>query len=315
MIQRALITGVWGFCGRHLANRLNAELNASTYGIDIHPVKPKGVELEHYTRVDITDENQVSEIVRSIQPEVVFHFAGLNPGSSLEVYRVNILGSMHLLEALRRFAPQARVIVVGSAAEYGDVSEDDLPIRETYCCNPTSPYGISKLAATLGVLHYAKFYGMKVVVARPFNIIGGGMPSSLVVGAILDRIKTAFKTSQEPFEVLVGNLETERDFIAVDDFLDACVNMINGDFWGEVFNICSGIPRSVKSVIRSLLLKCDYPVKLRVDQALVRPADVQRVFGSPGKAQQAFGFAPKVPLEEALKAAWDCQFPNPLKVR
>jgi GDP-4-dehydro-6-deoxy-D-mannose reductase len=312
IMQRALVTGVWGFCGRHLVNRLSAELQASIYGIDIHPVKPRRTGLHQYTRVDITDENQVNDLVQSVKPEAVFHLAGISRGPSLQVYRVNLLGSIHLLEAVRKFAPQARVLMVGSAAEYGHVPEEDMPIRETRCCNPDNPYGISKYAATLAALHYVRSYGLKVVLARPFNIIGACLPSSLVIGAILERIKKAFQAGQEPFEVPVGNLETERDFIAVEDIVAAYLNMINGDFWGEVFNICSGEPRSVRSLIKSLLVNADRPIHLRVDPALVRPTDVQRVFGSPEKAHLAFGFAPKVPLEEALKAAWDSQFPEAL---
>jgi GDP-4-dehydro-6-deoxy-D-mannose reductase len=308
MIQRVLITGISGFCARHLARRLNRITNIRTYGIDIKPSIPNKYGVNQYKMIDITDENQVNEVVRFVKPDVIYHLAGLSNGPEQEVHRVNLIGSLNVLEAVRRFSPNTRLLMVGSAAEYGLVPSEDMPIRETHRCAPLSPYGISKHSTIRSAIEYARSYSMKIVMARPFNIIGAGVPSSLVIGAILSRIRKAYQIGNGPVEISVGNIDTERDFISVDDVVEAYINMVGGDFWGEVFNICSGVPRTVRSVLECMLVNSSRPVYLQMDPALVRSADVQCVFGSPEKAYRAFGLLPKVSVEEALKAAWDGQF-------
>jgi GDP-4-dehydro-6-deoxy-D-mannose reductase len=304
MMQNVLIFGAGGFCARHLLKRLRAENISSISGADVQPYPPRDLKLDAYYNANITDEAQVNEIVRSVKPDTVFHLAGLNCGSPADVYRVNLLGSIHLLEALRKFAPQAHVLMVGSAAEYGYVPEEDMPINETFPCHPESPYGISKYAMTLTALEYVRHWGMKIVVARPFNIVGAGVPSSLVVGAILERTRKAIEKLENPVILRVGSLDTQRDFIAVQDVVESYVRLIQGDYWGEVFNICSGKPRSIRTVIEMILKNADQSVHLQIDPDLVRSKDVRCVFGNPQKSQHTFGFVTKVTLEEALKEAW-----------
>ena len=196
-------------------------------------------------------------------------------------------------------------LLVGSAAEYGHVPEGEMPIRETHLCNPCIPYGISKHALTLAALIYAKAHGMKIVIARPFNIVGAGIPASLVIGAVLSRIKDALKTDNESVMVSVGNLETERDFIAVEDVSEAYLVMIRSNCWGDVFNICSGEPHSIRTILQSLAKNSIRKIEFQENASLMRSLDVTRVYGSAEKARKILGITPKVPLVSALKAAWD----------
>jgi GDP-4-dehydro-6-deoxy-D-mannose reductase len=302
-MKTALITGAAGFCGRHLAERLYRGGDIRVVGLDAQPIPGKADWLHEQVCADLRDVSQTEGLIARTRPDFVFHLAGALKGRPLELYQANLMSGISVIEALRTSAPQARVLVVGSAAEYGSVPECRLPIKEDEDCVPTDAYGLSKFALTCAALSYSRHYGMKVVVARPFNIIGAGMPPNLVLGAILQRAKSALRTSDDP-EVTVGNLEAVRDFVAVEDVVAAYIRLLQGDHWGQVFNICSGEPRSIRSVVQALLAFSRHPIRLRVDPSLMRCAEVQVAYGSWHKASQAFGFVPAADFDRTLEAAW-----------
>jgi GDP-4-dehydro-6-deoxy-D-mannose reductase len=304
-MKNVLITGVNGFCGRHLVKRLLSEGVDQIYGTDIASGPGNHIGLAAYFQVDISDEAQTSQLLRTIRPDSIFHLAGINQGSLHKIYAVNVLGSIHLLESIRLFSPHTSLLIVGSAAEYGNVPISAMPITEIQICKPVGHYGISKYAATLAGLDYAHTYGLKVNVVRPFNIIGAGVPTSLVIGAILERIKSILATGTQNPEILVGNLDTQRDFIAINDVVDAYINIIQTECWGEIFNVCSGEARSIRSILAKLLLNSEKPIGLKVVPELIRSSDVLISYGSFEKAQKTFGFKPKISLDTALKEAWD----------
>lgn len=304
MKNSVLITGVHGFCGRHLATRLIAE-EMDVYGADIHLDPPTSLSLKDYFRMDIKDPSNVNDVIHSVVPDMIFHLAGLTVAEASEVYHVNFLGSVYLLEAIRKWVPQASVLMVGSAAEYGYVAEDEMPICETHPCNPITPYGISKHGMVLAAINFFKDYGVKIVIARPFNIIGAGIPPSLVIGAVLSRIKNALSEENEPAVISVGNIDTERDFIAVEDVVDAYLIMIRSNCWGEIFNVCSGKPFSIRSVLQLLADNSKRKIEFLENATLIRATDVKRVYGSAEKSAKMLGFKPKISLASALTAAWN----------
>lgn len=300
----ALVTGACGFCGQHLGDRLAAEEGVRSVGLDRSAPAATPVGFKECVVGDLEDGRFVEEVIRRVQPRWVFHLAGLVRGADPEIYRANVLGAINLLEAIRTQAPDARVLLVGSAAEYGAVSAADLPIREEYRGRPEGAYGLSKYCGTLAGLDYARRYGLRVVVARPFNIIGAGVPPGLIVGAIIQRALTALR-GPEPRVVKVGNLDTQRDFVAVEDVVDAYWRLLQGGAWGEVFNISSGEPHTIRSVVEVLLEHAGGGLRLEVDPALMRPSDVPVAYGSNRKIAATIGFKPQRTLADALRAAWD----------
>jgi GDP-4-dehydro-6-deoxy-D-mannose reductase len=309
----ALVTGANGFCGRHLVGRLLGRRDVRVVGLDLAPAALGTPRPQEYLQTDLCDADQAQAAVERTRPDLVFHLAGLMDGDAAELYRVNLLGGVYLLEALRRHAADARVLVVGSAAEYGLAPAEDMPLTENHPCRPRGPYGISKHALTLAALDYAHGWRMKVMVARPFNIVGAGVPGSLVVGAVLGRIKQALDGG-EPV-ARIGNLDTQRDFVAVEDAADAYVRLLDCEAWGEVFNVCSGRPRSIRWLVERLLGFSERPIRLAVDPALVRPADAPVVYGSWEKSHRAAGFRPSTPLDSALQSAWECAMGTPVSAR
>lgn len=306
--HRALVIGAHGFSARHLIRRLTEVEGAEVIAVDIPADAPDSANIAAYVSRDIGDESAVNLLMESARPDWVFNLAGVTGGSSTAVYRSNLLGPIHILDAVRAHAPDAGVLLVGSAAEYGTVGPDLLPLTEDALCRPVGDYGISKHAMTLAALDIAARHRLKIVVARPFNLVGPGIPASLVVGAILDRAKKALEGPGEPV-VKVGNLDTQRDFVDVEDAVDAYVRMIKGDFWGQVFNICSGKPALIRDVVETLLSHSPRPIRLEVDPALVRPSDNPVVYGSHEKAKLAFDFEPTISLADSLTHAWDYAIP------
>ena len=296
-----LITGVRGFCGQHLARHLSTETGVRLVGIGRGANASSGLRLDEYLTVDMSREDQVVHAIERIRPDHVFHLAGLVRAAPAELYRVNLLGVIHLMESVRKFAPEASVLVVGSAAEYGKVDSADLPIDEAQLCRPFGAYALSKHAMTSAALDYAQTHSMKVVVVRPFNIIGAGVPDSLVVGAILQRIKQG--TDGEPI-VRIGNLDTQRDFVAVEDVVRAYSQLLGTDSWGQVFNICCGQPRSIRWVAERLISFSPHSLRLESDSSLKRPTDVPVVYGSCQKLHRLLDFRPSTDLDRTLQAAW-----------
>ncbi|MBN2569753.1 MAG: NAD-dependent epimerase/dehydratase family protein [Deltaproteobacteria bacterium] len=299
----ALITGAAGFCGRHLIRRLRRETGIKIYGVDIKDECPEGLALEGYISADLLDDSLASNIIGEISPDLVFHLVGTKQGSPSDINDINLSCGIRLLEAIRDRLPRARTLVVGSAAEYGHQLPEAMPLTEDRQCNPTGPYALSKYALTSIALDFVRQYGLKVVVVRPFNIIGSGVPSDLVVGAFLGRIKTAMRVDGEA-EIRVGNLDDERDFVDVDDVVDAYVRIMQRELWGEIFNICSGRPIAIGWIVEALLANSDRPIRVRQDPSLMRNSEVKAIYGSCQKASKAFGFKPNLDFKEVLHKAW-----------
>jgi len=302
-METALITGCNGFSGKALVRRLCLESGLRIVGCDLGEGPADGGGLDELIRLDMRDARRVSNVVGTLKPDLIFHLAGLFNGDERDLYEVNFMGGIHLIEAVWRDSPGSRVVVVGSAAEYGFVPEAEMPIVEEFPCRPAGPYGISKHALTLAARDYAQKRGVKAVVARPFNLVGAGIPSSLVVGALIGRLKQALELGTR--SITVGNLDTERDFVSVRDAADAYLLMARGEQWGEVFNVCSGRPVSIRHLAQQLLDKATRPVSLVVDPGLVRSTDVRTVYGSYQKAERLLGFRPRIALEDALTEAWE----------
>jgi GDP-4-dehydro-6-deoxy-D-mannose reductase len=300
---RVLITGARGFTARHLVRRLRQEPEVWLTGTGRSAAGAAGLGFDSYLAADLTDSRQVLSVVEQARPDWIFNLAGLVRGIAPDIYRVNLIGAVNLLEAVKCAAPNAAVLLVGSAAEYGIWPASHMPLSEEHECRPVGPYGLSKYAMTAAGLDYARNLGTKVIIARPFNLIGAGMPTNLVAGAIAQRAK-AVLTDAEPV-INVGNADSQRDFIAIEDAVDAYVKLLQSARWGEVFNVCSGEPYSIRQIIDTLLSFAAQPIRVLEDEALKRVNDAPVVVGDARKAMRACGFRARTSLHDALRAAWD----------
>jgi GDP-4-dehydro-6-deoxy-D-mannose reductase len=286
---RAFVTGGKGFVGTWLVAHLHDE------GDEVVVVDRE---------IDVTDGPAVSAALAQSAPDAVYHLAALtHVGRSWadpeEVFRVNALGTLHVLEGARACRPAPPVVLLVSSAEvYGALEEGELPATEDAPLRPVTPYAVSKVAAEfLGVqAHLA--HGLPVVRVRPFNHIGPGQGPRFVVPSLARRIVEARRRGLSTLPV--GNLSARRDITDVRDVVRAYRLLVERGTPGEVYNVCSGTARSVAELARHMLELAGVHLELVPDPELVRPVDVPVVCGDPGKLQRATGWRPRISLERTL---------------
>jgi GDP-4-dehydro-6-deoxy-D-mannose reductase len=290
---KVLITGGRGFVGRHL------RAHCSEAGDEVVTIDHTGPE-----PVDITDRDALHAALIGHRPEVVYHLAALSHvGDSWDdptaVLRVNVEGTAHLLNAARAAAVR-RVVVIGSAEEYGRVDERDLPLGEDAPLRPASPYGVSKIAASFLALQAHLAYGLDVVRVRAFSHTGPGQSDRFLVPALAHRIAVAEREYRD--EIRVGSLDPVRDISDVRDVVRAYrLLALNADA-GEVYNVCSGTGTSVREVADHLVAASTRPLRIIVDPDLVRPVDVARLVGDGSRLRACTGWKPRYRLDETLAA-------------
>lgn len=280
--KNILITGGNGFIGKHLIKYLN-KLNHKIFNLGSKPIENVNFfKLDH--KIDIDDiENAISKC----RPDFIFHLASSIPTSSfLTSFNVNVMYSIKILEVLERLKLDnfSKVLFVGSAAEYGIVDSKYLPIKETCSTDPFSPYGISKLTTSNLATNWQK-NNRHITIARPFTVIGSNMPTHMALGSFFNQIK---KSNHKKLEV--GNLETQRDFIDVRDLVDIFYKLLNSKSTaGQIYNVCSGRPVSIKEILSYYLKLKKIDIKIEVKKGLLRHNDMPINYGSNKKLNQILG--------------------------
>ncbi len=280
--MKALVSGASGFTGLHLVRHLNA------IGVKVYSIGRSSVpNTLHYSLNDFSDQNKIKSIVREIKPNYLFHLVGTTLNNDIQTaFTINTLFGAILLEALETegLAGKTRILFVGSAAEYGLVGEMAMPVKESLCPSPYNVYGISKLAQTQVALSWMKV-NRKIVVARPFTIIGPGMPTHLAVGSFVEQIKSIIKgNGRNP--LLTGSIDVSRDFLNVQDVVEMYWELVNTDAsFGKVVNICSGQPLKLRTIVEYLLKNYGKNIGLEYNHArghkvdmLVHYGDTTRLF-------------------------------------
>lgn len=288
--MRALVTGGHGFVGRWLTAHLTA------CGDEV--IAPPAGEL------DVTDAAAVRAAVAAAQPEAVYHLAGFaHVGESWQrpedAFVVNALGTLHVLEGARLAGTDPRVLVVSSAEVYGSVTPDELPITESSPLRPVSPYAASKAAAELLAAQAHLGRGQPVLVARPFNHVGPGQLPTFVVPAFARRISRALAAGNST--LAVGNLSARRDLTDVRDVVRAYRLLIERGPAGGTFNVCTGVDVAIEALVQRMLDLAGADLRLVVDPALVRPADVPVLRGDASVLRAATGWEPEIALEQSLQ--------------
>jgi GDP-4-dehydro-6-deoxy-D-mannose reductase len=294
--MRAAVTGSSGFVGSHLVPYLRSR------GDDVVTIDRTGS-----PPVDVTDAAQVREVLHATRPDAVYHLAALSHvGRSWDapetVFRVNALGALNVLRACAD-AGVGRVLVAGSADEYGAVGAEDLPLTEEAPIRPITPYGASKAAADILALQAFLGDGLGTLRVRAFNHTGPGQSASMLVPGLAGRIADAERATGS--KVSVGRLDVVRDLCDVRDVVRAYRLLIERGTPGEAYNVCAGRNVSVRDVAETMLSMSEAPLELVVDPELVRPVDVPRLVGSPARLRGATGWEAEIPLDRTLRDVLD----------
>lgn len=309
--MRALITGLSGFAGSHLAEYLLRQPDVEVSGVVFGPVN----QAEHLLnriqahQIDLTDEEATRRVLRETNPDLIFHLAGQAyvPASWADPWQTlanNIRAQVNLLHGLVRLELAPRVLVIGSNEEYGRVSADRLPIDETTPLRPNSPYGVSKITQDYLGLQYFISHQLPIVRVRPFNHIGPRQDARFFAADFARQIAEAEAGKREPV-IRVGNLDSQRDFTDVRDMVRGYVLALERGEPGEVYNIGSGQPRSVRELLEGFLKWAKIECKVEVEAARLRPSDTPVSYCDARKFQKQTGWSPQIPIEETLRDILD----------
>lgn len=298
--MRALVIGAAGFVGKYLVEHLleqGDEVFAGTMKEPV-PLLPSTT-----FPVDITDPVSTSELIQRARPDVVYHLAGISFVPEAEAnfdkaLLVNVGGTANVLRQAHLFSKQTRVLFVSSAEVYGQVQQSDLPIRESTPLRPANNYSLSKRMAELVAERYERQGALKCTVVRPFNHIGPGQDSRFVASSFAQQL-ARIALGKAPAVLRVGNLEARRDFSDVRDIVRAYRLLAQGD--GGIFNLGSGVPRSIQSLLDTLISVSGLSVRVEQDPARMRGPEVPELFCSNDKAEAAVGWKPAIPFERSLQ--------------
>lgn len=241
-----LITGAMGFSGKGLYKILSQD---STYTLFISDIYPNTA--VNYTYCDLIDLTSVRSLFEKVKPDTIFHFAGSFSNEYTKDYATNVLATKNLLDVVKSLNKNCRVLLVGSAAEYGDVEEAHNPVQEIHPLNPISVYGLTKVFQTYLMKYYSNTYSMDILMARPFNIYGKNISEKLFVGKVYQQIKLLKENKIE--KILIGNLESERDYITLEDALNHYIRIMKYGDSGQIYNVGNGFPVKTKVVLDKIL--------------------------------------------------------------
>lgn len=292
-MRRVLITGASGFIGRSLSGFIaTARPSWEVLGLD----RREGASTR---QVNLSDAPAVTRILADFSPDIVFHLAGMTGRGDLgAMYAANVENTVTLFEALLVSAPHARVIMPGSAAEYGAVPVDGLPISESLVPEPISPYGLSKLWQTSLHSLYAR-RGLSIAVGRIFNISGRGVPTTSVLGSAAAQLRrAAADKSAQPLRFRW--LGSVRDFLDIEDVCSALVALAETDANG-VYNVCSGVPVTVRDVLQRLVELSGCSCELVEESDGPSAGEIAASFGTNARLRGATGWEPLVTLDDSLR--------------
>lgn len=310
--MRALITGVSGFVGSHLAEHLlqlgDWTVAGTVYGGGDGNIRHLRERLKLY-EAELSALETVQGIVEDSQPDVIFHLAAqpvpslsrIDPWYTLEN---NIRLQVNVLEAITRVAPQAVTLVIGSSEEYGQVAEADLPLTELAPLRPTSPYGVSKIAQDFLGLQYHLSHGVRAIRMRPFNHIGPRQRRGFVAPDFASQIAEIEAGLRAPV-MSVGQLDVARDFSDVRDIVRGYVLAAQHGIPGEVYNIGACEAHTVRELLELLLVNAKARVDVRQDPGRLRSADTPRIVGDCSKLRDQTGWEPQIPFEQTVKDVLD----------
>lgn len=285
---KLIVTGSNGFVGRHFRSAYG--------GVPLHD--RGGV-------VDLCDAPRLQAAVQRLMPEAVLHLAAQS--SVAESFKdptrtlsVNFFGTLNLLRALSAAGFRGVFVYAGSSDVYGKTPVAELPVKEAQPLRPLSPYAVSKVAAEALCYQWSQKEGFRIVMARPFTMIGPGQDHRFAIAGFARQI-VEMRRGKQPPRLVTGDLDVTRDFTDVRDGIRAYRMLLERGENGEVYNVCSGREHSLRSLVEQLLEGAGVHAQMHIDPGRLRSSEQRRMSGNPSKIRNLAGWSPEIPLTTTLR--------------
>lgn len=306
--SKALITGITGFAGSHLAELL-LKLGYQVYGIS--RARSKTDNIDHIRGkliledADLLDSHSLYSVIAKIKPNYIFHLAAqsfvqsswASPSNTMEI---NTVGSVNLFESVRSVGINPVIQIACSSEEYGLVYPNETPVKETNPLRPLSPYAVSKVAMDYLGYQYFQSYQMQIIRTRGFNHTGPRRGEVFVTSNFAKQVALIEKGKKEPV-IQVGDLSTKRDWTDVRDMVKGYLASVLKCVPGEVYNICSEKAVKVEDMLSLLISFAKVKVKIVQDEARMRPSDVPILLGDCTKFRKATGWKREIEFEKTMQ--------------
>ena len=306
--MKVLITGITGFVGSHLTEFLLDKKDIEIHGIYRWRSRRENIahllDKIHLHEADLMDLSSLLDIMKKVKPERIFHLAAQSYVQAswkipTETLLVNTVGTSNLLESVRISNINPLIQFACSSEEYGEVLDDEIPIKETNALRPLSPYAVSKVATDFLGYQYYKSYGIKIVRTRGFNHTGPRRGEVFVSSNFAKQISEIERGTRPPV-IYVGNLDAVRDFTDVRDMVHGYWLALEKGTPGDVYNICSGKGMSIKSLLDHYLSICTKKIEVKKDPERMRPSDVMVLIGDCTKFKDKTGWKPRISVEKTF---------------
>ena len=298
-MKKILLIGGGGFVGGHLSETL------AKRGHQVFSADRPGVSAPGLLPLELGDENSIRKVLADVRPDVIFHLAAqsmvpMSWKAPAMTFDTNVTGSIRLFTCASEIAPNARFIFIGSGEEYGVGCDLDHPFTETTPCRPQNPYAMSKFSAGLILEQLAARRGIDFIHLRPFNHFGPGQREGFVVSDFSAQI-ARIEVGKQPPLMHIGCLEAQRDLSFVTDIIQGYSIVAEADnHQFSTYNICSGIPRKIQSVLDGLLACSSVKIETEIDQDRYRKPENPVLYASHTRFSSEFGWKPEVAFEDGL---------------
>ena len=312
MKKIALVTGAEGFIASHLVTFLqskgwNVIAGYLSHGSDSFPKLPR----VQFVQCDLRNGQRVEQVFNAYEPTHVFHLGAqslptVSWADPVSTFESNIMGSLHLFEAVRHMKRFPVVVSACSSAEYGHVPPSAIPVTETQPLHPLHPYGISKVCLDLIARQYFLDYKIPAVNLRIFNTTGPGKTNDAPSDFVRQLIR--IRKGLQPSVIEVGNLEPRRAFLDVNDTVRAFYLATMKGKRGEAYNICAAGTHKISDVLKTAIRLSGLKVEIRPAAHLMRPSDEKIIFGSTAKFCRDTDWKPLRTIEQTLGSMleyWD----------
>lgn len=312
LMKKMVITGFSGFVASHFMDYLyENNLQFEIYGISIGEPsfdynKYQEKLYVKFFKMDLLDGEKINLLFAKIRPDYVLHLAAFSsvayswkhPEDSF-TNNCNIF--LNLVAAVKKSAPNCRILSVGSSEEYGNVASEDLPIRENQVLCPISPYAVARVSQEQLSKVYVAVFGMKIIMTRSFNHIGPRQDERFVVPSFIKRILEIKNAGFSEGEIETGDLTIIRDFVDVRDVVDAYYRLLMDGKVGEVYNICSGEAISLSSVVDEIAQQVNVKIRTRTNPLYMRPNDNHEIVGSSCKIESEIGWKRRISFRDTIR--------------